>query len=123
VESLEEGFLRLKAKILSERNSKKNGRFTYSNNLISEVTEFLPKGCNFAQSANRLGVAECVLRRWIKRVPMRTPRRLVVSENLTVPFLANKLPQQTFDALLSNGVVLKGLPLTLENLQLLGRVL
>lgn len=110
---------RVKSQILQERSHKK-GKFRYSDKLRLAVLDLFPEIGSPGTCAKLLGLTPSILFRWKNEQNIPPPRRLVVAaDTISVPLVeAMKLP--TFDAVLANGITLRGLSLTSECLQILG---
>ena len=110
---------RVKSQILHERSHKK-GKFRYSDKLRLAVLDLFPEIGSPGTCAKILGLAPSLVFRWKNEQNIPLPRRLVASaDKVSVPLVdAVKLP--TFDAVLANGITLRGLSLTSECLQILG---
>ena len=126
MENFEGAFIGLKEQILMERRSK-GAQAGYSQELQLAVVELVRKVGNRALCAKRLGLATSLIYKWNLKnnsnIP--PPRRLIVAPNNNEKMASlhsEKTSVQTFDAVFANGIIIKGLPLTAESLQLIGGV-
>ena len=110
---------RVKAQILHERSQKK-GKFRYSDRLRLAVLDLFPEIGSPGTCAKLLGLTPSLIFRWKNEQNIPPPRRLVVTaDRISVP-LVEGIKAPTFDAVLANGITLRGLSLTSESLQILG---
>lgn len=125
MDDLDGSFVRLKEQILMERRNK-TGRFCYSPELKLAVIDLVTKAENGTNCASRLGLSHGLIYNWkiLNKVSIPPPRRLIVApDNEKMASLhSEKTSVQTFDAVFANGIIIKGLPLTAESLQLIGGV-
>jgi transposase-like protein len=126
MDDLDGVFFSLRAKILTERDKKKF-RVRFSPELKAAVVDVVSRVGSHSICSKRLGLAESILYRWCKSqrdLRVLPPRRLVVTsmEKKAVSVAERKSCDQTFEAILANGIVLKGLVLTAESLQMLDAV-
>ena len=111
---------RVKSQILHERSDKK-GKFRYSDKLRLAVLDLFPEIGSPGTCAKLLGLTPSLIFRWKneQNIPP-PPRRLVVAEDKNSVPLVDGVKLPTFDAVLANGITLRGLLLTSECLQILG---
>jgi hypothetical protein len=125
MKELDEMFLAVEEKILLERSHRK-GQFRFSEEVRLAVVDLVSKVGSPSFCAKRLGLSDSLVYKWNKLTPIciPPPRRLAISSELKNPLVLTT-PKRTpleFEAVLGNGIVLKGLPLTLDCLQILGGV-
>lgn len=123
--NLDRTFVSVKEQILLERQNK-TGRLCFSPELKMAVVDLVAKVGKGTNCATRLGLSRGLIYNWTGRnkASIPPPRRLVVASDneKTVSLFSEKTPVHTFEAVLTNGIVIKGLPLNAESLQLLGGV-
>lgn len=114
--------LSLQAQIESERKATKNQTVSYSKETKREVVALFHKLQSQSKVARNLNIPQTTISRWVREnaKSVVVPRKLVVVETKkaeTVEPVTNDILH--FDAVLPNGILLKGLPLDASSLRLL----
>jgi hypothetical protein len=114
--------LSLQALIESERKATKNQTVSYSKEIKREVVALFHRLQSQSKVARELNIPQTTISRWVRESATRvvSPRKLVVVETKKLeavePVTHDILH---FDAVLPNGILLKGLRFDASSLQLL----
>ena len=122
---LDRTFVSLKEQILMERRTS-IGRLCFSLELKMAVVALVAKIGKGTNCSARLGLSRGLIYNWtsLNKGSTPPPRRLIVAPDneKMASSHSEKSFVQTFEAVFANGIVIKGLPLNAESLQLLGSV-
>ena len=116
------GILSLRDRVEAERKATDNRITFFSEEIKREVVAFLNKCKSQSEAARRVGITQSTISRWVREgtASIVPPRKLMIVEP---PELEIVVPiphiERHFDAVLPNGIVLKGLSLNACSLALL----
>lgn len=114
--------LSLQALIESERKATQNQTTSYSKEIKREVVALFHRLQSQSKVARELGIPQTTISRWVREstTSVVAPLKLVIVEpkklEVVVPVTQDILH---FDAVLPNGILLKGLPFDASSLRLL----
>jgi len=114
--------LSLRERIGSEKKATKNKTTSYSEEIKREVVALFYKLESQSEVARKLGIPQTTISRWVREsaTSVVLPRKLVVVETKNYETVVpNSQVILHFDAVLPNGILLKGLPFDASSLRLL----
>lgn len=119
----EAAILAINKRILDERNNMK-GPLSFSHELKALVVDLVDKFPNQKISEKQLRLSSATLHKWTRakiKPLILPPRKLSIRPVAEADFISpKKTHHQSFEAVLNNGIVLKGLQFNADCLKMLG---